>query len=406
MPDGNPSLQLPITLRKRIHLLTARYNKWILGGVLLIFLLPFLLIALTAPSDADFGQALQKELAEDWRLWVFLVALPLAAVFYWVTIRHERLTVTSMGLEYRSLLRGPLAFLHSLKPDWRLLWTEIQSASLREGIRLPRTRARQRELVLQVRHGETRKLQPYAWYMEPDKNGLTLPGVFNLRDERFLAAVQASPLYRVIAERGLLEETPEAESVEREPSVKPFEDLPGGDFDLTSHPGMLALLGGLALVGGYALLDGIFLSPWRYLEAPPVGPMFAAGIAALTVALLLGRSAPTLERTTLAVLFALASAGAAHPGMLRVNAATDADGAAGYRYRQVATGRFESVDHPDMPDLEFTRGMEFWEDFPPDAEREFVLARGDLGFWQLDLDEVRAAQRRFYRARDAAENSR
>lgn len=404
MPSSTAtSWQLPLTLRKRVHLLSARYNKWILIIVLIFCLLPFLLIGLTAPSDAGFGEAIEKELADDWRLWMILVLVPLAAVFYWVTVRHERLTVTSMGLEYRSLLRGPLAFLHSLKPDWRLLWTEIESATLREGIRIPRTKARQRELALNDRSGETRKLQPYAWYAEPDAAGLTLRDFMNLKDERFLEAVQASPLYRIVAERDLLEHA--STSDEETDAAGPLAELPGGAFDLTSHMGMAAVLGGLALVGGYAILDAFFLSPWRYAEMPPAGPFLAAGAAGLAVAMVVTRSAPRLERFTLAGLLALASAGAAYPGMLRVNAATDADGVAGYPYRQVETGRFEPAAHPGMPELVFTQGMEFWEAFPPDAEREFLLARGKLGFWQLDLDEVREAQRNFYGARAAAGDS-
>jgi hypothetical protein len=402
MPDTRESLQLPLTLRKRVQLLSARYNKWILLGLLLLVLLPFLLIALMADGEAGFGEALKEEMAEDWRLWVIVVAVPVAAVFYWVTIRYERLTVTSLGLEYRSPLRGPLAFLHFLKPDWRLSWTEIRSASLRKGMKIPRSRAHQRELVLDCRHGEERKLVPYAWYASPDEAGLTLGDVINLRDERYLEAVEQSPLYRAMSAQGLLEDN--SVSGEETPPEGPLAELPGGSFDLTGHPGMLAVLGSLVLVGGYALLDGLFLSPWRYLEAPPAGILVAAGVLALVAAAFVTRSAPRLERWSVSALCALAAAGAAHPGMLRVNAATDADGASAYRYRQVETGRFESVDRPGMPELVFTQGREFWEHFPPDAEREFTLARGKFSFWQLDLDEVREAQRRFYRERRAAGN--
>lgn len=400
MPETRQDLQLPLVLRKRIHQLAARYNKWILAFALLLCVSPLLLIALAALADAEYGQKLWEELAADWRWWLFLALLPVAVVFVWVTIRHERLTVTSMGLEYRSPLRGPLAFLRSLRPDWRLSWTEVQSAILRKGMPIPRTHARRRRLVMKMRHGETRSLEPYAWYTVPDSAGLTFREAINLKDERYLEAVHASPLFRIVADQGLLEDAPEAE--EESGDAGPLADLPGGSFDMTSQPGMMAVLGGLVLTGGYAVVDGLFLSPWRYLEMPPVGPFLAAGVLALIVAMVVTRSAPILERSTLAALFALAAAGAAYPGLLRVNAATDADGVSGYRYRQVAAGRFESVDHPGMPELVFSQGREFWEQFPPDAEREFTLARGEFAFWQLDLDEVRAAQRRFYRERRAA----
>lgn len=397
MAESTNTPRLPLELRKRVHALSASYNKWLHGGLAALFVLPFLLVLIIAWGEPDFWESVREKIVSDPRFWIILVGVPLVAGFFWFTIRHERLILTSSGIEYRSPFRGPLGFLRALKPDWRLGWGEIDSAELRKGARLPRKNVHNRKLYLHVRHGETRTLQPYAWYALPDEAGLGIPGLSRLDDERFMAAVRASPLYRVMAERGLLEEAREMQKDARgaKPDL-PLARYPGGGFDLGSHPGTIALLAGLTLLGGYAVADTFFVSPWRYAEWPPAGPFLAAAIGAAVVAYLVTGAAPTLERWALTALFAAAAAGAVYPALLRVNAATDADGASAYRYRQVAAGHFQPVDIQHMPDLHFSHGWEFWQSLPDGGEREFRLARGALEFWQLDHSEVIEAQQVFY----------
>lgn len=167
-------------------------------------------------------------------------------------------------------------------------------------------------------------------------------------------------------------------------------------FDLWSHKGLTAAVVGFFVLGGYAVLDTYFISPWIYVGSPPTGPLLAAGSIGLAVALLGGRGAPQMERYAIAGLLALSAAGAVYPALLRVNAATDPDGAAGYRFRQTAVGEFRAVDHPEIPAVRFDGEREFWAQTEVGSEREFVLARGSLGFWQLDMRPVQMDMRLYY----------
>lgn len=167
-------------------------------------------------------------------------------------------------------------------------------------------------------------------------------------------------------------------------------------FDLWSHKGLTAAVAGFFLLGAYAVGDTFFLSPWIYVGTPPPGPFLAAGVVGLLLAQALGRGAPPLERWAVAGLFAVAVAGAVYPALLRVNAATDPDGAAGYRFRQTGIGEFRSVDHDSIPTLRFSDEREFWAQTEVGSERVFVLARGALGFWQLDMRPVHMDMRLYY----------
>lgn len=392
------AITLPISLRRRLHPLAARYNKWLLLGLAALLLSPVLLIAAMAGADQSIWDAMREEFAGDPRFWIVAACLPVALLIFWVNWQHERLVMSLTGLEYQSLFRGPLSFLRPLRPDWRLTWTEIESAVLQKAGPVPRTKAYRRRILLETRHGETRKLEPFVWYTLPDRAGLGFRELTRLTDERFLEAVQASPLYRVMVERGLLEESDDRHD---EQAASPLADVPGGSFNLVTHPGTLVALAGFVLLAGYGVLDGLMLSPWRFVEWPPAAPIVGAAAVAGTAAALLARAAPDLERWALTGLLAAAAAGAAYPAMQRVNAATDPDGASGYRYRQVAVGRFEPVDRPDMPQLAFDRYPEYWQAQPADGEMQFRLARGDLGVWQLDLTGIRDDQRDWFASRPA-----
>lgn len=390
-PVDFAALEPPITLHKRLHLLSAHYNRILLGLLFLVVILPVVIIVLLATGNEAFGPALRQTLANDPQLWLVAALLLVAAIVVWEITRHERLVLSGTGIEYRSLFRGPLSFLRPLRPDWRVGWGEIQSAQLATGHPLPRTAARQRHLVINRRHGETRSLQPYAWYTHPDEAGLTLGRIFNLKDEHYLEAVRRSPLCRAFTARDLLSEDadgPAAEEVSAAPA-----SLPGGSYDLLKDRGMLALLVGFFAVGGYAILDWFFLRPWVYLEAPPASPFVLAALLALALGATLGRGAPALERASIALLFAAAVTGAVAPGLLRVNAATDAEAPRVHGYVSTAPGEFRPAADSRLPEAHFDGPAEFWRSIPPGAGRDFHLARGDLGFWQLDMRPVRDEMR-------------
>lgn len=393
-------LTLPLRLKRRLHLLNARFNQFLGFLAVIVLLLPIVLVAILLVVGAQslpegtIGELLamvKSELASEPALLIGLAVAPVLAVVIWLQLRHERLVVSDQGIEYRSPFRGPLGFLHGLYPDWRLAWSEIESIALSEGGTRPQQLPWWR-LIFKARGGKDRRIAPYNWYRLPDDAGLGIAELGTADAKRCRRAVRESPLYRVLEERALLDlegEVPAAASTQ---------------YDLSSHKGLWALVIGFFVLGGYAVADTAFLTPWRYLEWPAPDYFFLTAVVAAVVAWLVSRGAPKLERWAVVGLFAGAAAGAVYPALLRINAATDRDGVSAYRYRQVEVGRFEPVDRPDIPRLEFNRGVEYWESLEHGGELEFRLARGALKFWQLDLSEVRAEQRAFYRARHPADD--
>jgi len=378
---------LPLTLKRRTHLLNAGYNRTFAGLMALLVLVPLALsgLLLYLAGDAGLAEACRKALQaviEDPLLVAALVLLPIVLAYLWVVMRHERLLITDQGIEYRSALRGPLSFLGGLRPGWRLGWSDIESVSLSESGSRPQMLQWWR-LSLKPARGPARRVAPYVWYSVPDRAGLKLSQVTRFDRGMCRRAVQNSPLYRAIKARM---------EIERDESPSALAE----GFDLWSHKGLTVAVVGFFLVGAYAVGDAFFASPWVYLEAPPPGPFLAAGVVGLVLAQALGRGAPSLERWAVAGLFAVAAAGAVYPALLRVNAATDPDGAIAYRFEQTGSGEFRSVDHPGMPALQFDGEREFWAQTEVGSEREFVLARGSLDFWQLDMRPVQMDMRLFY----------
>ena len=385
---------LPVTLKRRLHNLSARYNKWMLLGLLALFAVPVVLVALLALLDPDSWREVVADADLDWQLVALMILVPLGLVAGWATFRHERLIVDASGIRYRSLFRGPLAFLRSFKPDWSYRWSEIRGARIVPGPVYPRKKFRRRRVELDVGPGNRPRIEPYAWYTLPDEAALGFRQALRLDRETYREAVERSPLYLLLAEHAGLDDG-EASMAEAD-LEGPLHGYPGGGYDLMKHPGMVMLLVGLIALGGYAVVDALFLAPWRPLDAMPVTPFLAAGVVALTGAAALTRSAPPLERWAVAGFFALAAMAAMYPAMLRLNAATDDDGATRYRYHHVETGRFEPLVDAELPPLAFDKYPEFWESLPLGSERDFLIVHGGFGFRQLDLAEVRTAQRRWF----------
>lgn len=398
MAQSNPgTFQRPVTLRKRLHLLSARYNKPFLWLLLFVVALPFAAMFLIAGDWEGFLGVLARALDKEPQLWIVIIGAPLVLAFFWLTWRYERLILGPVGVEYRTLLRGPLSFLQTFRPDWRLEWMDIASVELRAGARVPRTKARRRELVIRTRGGQAKILDPYLWYRKPDHAGLHLRDFMGLSDERYREAVMQSPLHQALSQYGDISET----SKEEEPAAATSRaGVPGGSFDLARHPGVLGLLVGLFLFGGYAVIDWFFLDPWIYLEPPPALPFLLGALFALTLGFTLGKGAPSLERGAVAVLFAAAVAAATAPALLRVNAATDPDGPRTHAYVRVGSGEYRPVGRQDLPEVTFRQPRDYWDRFQAGSRHDFVLARGRLDFWQLDMRPLRDEMRRFYQESD------
>ena len=125
--------------------------------------------------------------------------------------------------------------------------------------------------------------------------------------------------------------------------------------------------------------------------------ILAGGVAFLCCALILASAGvPRAETIGVAMLFGAAFGFALYPGALRLNQLTDGEGLRAYPYRMKQLVVWEPRDDK-LPTLVFTDFLEYWHEFKPGAQREFLLRRGALGFWQVELAPVREEMKAFYR---------
>lgn len=175
----------------------------------------------------------------------------------------------------------------------------------------------------------------------------------------------------------------------------------GGRFDLFHHVGMIVLLVIAGVAGGYALVDGLFLLQALPLGGMPKWPFIVVALVAAGPSFLAGRGAPLFERVGMTLVTSAALTWAVYPAMLRINAMTGEETMV--TYQPTAIGAFEHPDG-DYPALDLT-GLginEYLEEHGDQRAHRFVLVKGDLGFYQLDLWPLYAVTSQFYRGRQGA----
>ena len=345
-----------------------------------------------------------EALREFWReepvqALIAAVGLMLGAAFLglaWLRLRHASLVIDQTGIRCQAPGHGPRLLLQDpRRHGWRVSWSDIQRAELiAPGFAGRNTQSLGMWKLQLHTPGGVRELIPWLWL---EKNGKdhrvsVLAAMRQPDDEKIRAWVADSPLIQALAAQGIDTHIEEAQT------GNPLEQLPGGKFDLSSHKGMLTQLGLFFVAGAYALVDGLLLQPWEALEAPPLAPFVAAAIAAVSLAGVLGRGAPALERSAVGVLCAAALVAAVYPGLLRYNAVSDPTPVI-HDYQMVRPGVFEAAD-PALPalDLRHLALDEYWRALEP-PEHSFRLYRGEPGFWQLDRNYLFERTRAFYAGR-------
>lgn len=109
----------PLILKRRLHLLNARYSRWMRVFAVTVLVLSVVLVVLAfsliegdsvGAARRDLLERVMRELGGNPLLLTAIVALPLALLWLYQLVRHERLVIDDKGLEYRSAFRGALSF--------------------------------------------------------------------------------------------------------------------------------------------------------------------------------------------------------------------------------------------------------------------------------------------------------
>jgi len=362
-----------------------------LFGAALIVAAALVFTQLFEPAGAIDWQRLAERLrdkaaAGPWSailLPLALIVLSVLQIGYLVLARRrERLILTENEMRYRSPLPGPL---EALRPGWTLRWDEVNRARLyrRRGMSGPLSV----RLELVTLRG-TRRVAPWQWIdpqaSEATLQGETLRGTRTLAGPPLLGAVLDSPLMRFATARLRQLDTDAV--------------LAGNSagYALEHSPRALAVVVLFFALVGYALTDTV-VNTDAYAGEPPYGLFAGWGALGAGLAWLWMRAGevPALERGVVALLLGAALGAALHPGLLRVNAATDADGPHTYRYRLLDDLTLQPPLQ-GLPPLDFSRYREYWRQFRPGSTHPIVLRRGALEFYQVDMAPLRAALRAFY----------
>ena len=353
----------------------------------------FIVTSNAEPMSVVWGEFLQqvKEGSSfQSQLLLLLVMIVLGVIFLWVNSRaYIRLGL--QGIEgYVPKWTGS-GLTGVTTGHWQIRWGEIRAVSL-----VPskcKGKLAQRislyRLVIETDVGVIR-LSPFFWVL---CNGLdhrlTWRQALSSANGDAVDLIENSPLLSALRERGIKFLS------ESDSGAEQLLGAPLG-FDLTKHRGMKAQLVIIAFVGLYILMDGLFLGNFKALEPLPVWPFLATALGSLSLVFMLTRGVPIAERAIVGLLTATLLTSAVYPGLLRVNAIT----AESQRiaYVAVGLGKFEAKKEGlpalDLSDIQI---KEYWKQYPPGAEHSFLMQRGIAGFYQVNLNELYAESRDFYR---------
>lgn len=304
--------------------------------------------------------------------------------------KYERLILDETGIRYQSAL--PQA-VRGLLPDWSLRWSQVRAAR----IGLPRLGHHPKLAMLELDAApKTRKILVLRWVpadpavaaAAPDKStswrDRFLTGIGSKRDlEKTWKEIEESPLVRYARRAGL------AITIDRSREI-------GYGFSLESN--RHALVGAVLVIAVlcYAVFD-LAVNEETYAVDPPLVLFAVGGAIAVLAGVLWFASAgvPRAETLGLSLLLGGAVGFAQYPGALRVNAVTDSEGLHTYEYRLTSYVVFSPLD-ARVPELSFPKDADYWGQFKLGTVHSFVLRRGGLGFYQVDMAPVHAKMRGYF----------
>ena len=384
--------RLGATLIRRTHAI------WLF---LFIFFIPFTLLGLilvsiipNADSLSAAWESFLVEFNKDFQLKshliVFAIITLLGIIIIWrqsqAYIRFHLQGIEIyipkwLGLELLGLSTG----------HWKIRWSAIRTVKLltNKSAGPVAQRLAGYRLIIET-DKEQIKLSPFPWLLRNyHDHRLTWRQLHRTGNADLSKMIETSPLVRALQQRGI-------KVVNEFSSDTQQQSLTSVGFDITQHKGMKIQLILMSCVGLYAFIDGLFLGNFKPLESVPLEPFIVGAISSLILVVLLSRSAPKLESSVVGFLTVAIFTASIYPGLLRVNALS----AESQHITYIAEdfGVFKPSTESDLPKLNLSNLdlHEYWEQYPPGTEHEFILQRGIGGFYQVDLDTLYTKTRSFY----------
>ena len=297
--------------------------------------------------------------------------------------RHARLVIDSGHIALQSGLPRWL----SRWMDWSMDHDDIKRAELR-----PVGYGNFLMLILIPLEGHPRQLSPEQWIEPGGSRAGRLFRVHKLNETDAAQMLENAPLLRYLCNAG----------VSVEVNMNPWSHVSGKQVDLSRNRSAMAGILIMALLGVYALIDGVLVQGDAYAGTAPYVLFAAFGLIMAVAATIwfIRALLPPVESIGLALLLGVFAAFAAWPGILRLNALTDTDGAETYTYT-LFPGHVLRPEQADLPILNRPIDNQFWSRQPVGSRWQFEMRRGMFGFWQYDTEPVIETIRGYYEKQPA-----
>lgn len=391
-PPSPPVLPDRLVLVRSLDQLPPERRKLLLTALMFLLVSLFVLLMVSVvrlypdKSWSELLHVLFDKISERPAAFInMLIVFVLLAIapFYIIAMnKNERLILSKETITYIPPFSGRL---QRVLGAWSLRWEEIASITLGRGLMRGR-------LKIKPRRGRMRVLMAYAWQQAGNPLGQQYKTLFARIRFRYKlqndvdTALQYLPLLRYLQEKlGLSLDAGNKSDLE---------------FDLLKHPATRQILVVLAALIFYALVD-LMANMETYLQTPSVLWFVGMG-AAITLAVVawLGKgSIPRSNVWGLALITGAVFAVAMYPGLLRLNQFTATSSLRAYPYRYAGDYRF-SPRLDGLPVIVLPES-DYWDSKKPHDEFSFVLRKGGLGFYQIDMAPVYADMRIWYCQKNA-----
>ena len=366
---------------KRKQFVPSKRERRIAFGLLLALLAAFAAVFYPLLEMIDWSRAPEKLLSGARPVAEVGAAMLAAIGHFWYSARAkklERLFLDERGIRYQSALP---AWLAQLQPSWAHTWAQIASA----GVVIPKLALHPNTVALVIDAVTVQRKLSGLWIAADSEEVATGTGLFSSHQ------VVAGQITRDVDQSLLVQHM-------RRMGVKvALQEGRRMGFALERNR---AALGALVLIFGlmtYAIVDWLLNSETYAVKPPVVLYALAGALAMLACAFTLAANdVPHAETWGVSIVLGAAFAAALYPGLLRVNQLTDGEGLRVQQYRLAEHVLFKPLD-PRLPDLVFLDYHDYWQQFPRGSQHEFLMRRGALDFFQVDMGPVHARMREFYR---------
>lgn len=349
---------------------------------LLILLLALLEYGASDSITELFRQVLDKlEMDDIFALAGMLFSLPFIALQ--MLAQHARLTITDEIIRHENRLPDWARKLSTGWANWEVRRNELVSVRLAK----PNSDALNRpdfyELHLETA-GTSRVLRLQGWERPQAVQSEKPSHGFLFRTRDIIAAAMQMPLVKAFEEAGVSIEVPAIEKSKRKSDP------------LRRSARAIALVALFVVLVAYFVVD-MWLLFEQYAGYPPYALFAGSGITGSIVAGLLLRNddLPRIHRLTLVVLFGVALAAAAHPGVRRANIAM-------YPAEQLdmqQQGEFLVAGNGERIPLPYADETEFWNSLADDHSFNLTVRKGMSGIRQYNRRPVEVMRRAYYAER-------